>query len=75
MATLTLEIEDKEVKFFKEMLKRFSFVHLKKAELDEDTDEQVMENLRQGIKEMRLIERGKLKGTPFKDFLKELDAV
>ena len=72
MATLTLEIQDKKLKFFKDIIKNFSFVKIQETESDEDTDEQVIENIRQGVKEMRLVEQGKMKSRPAREFLKEL---
>lgn len=73
MTTITLEIEDSKLKFFKDLLKHFSFVKIREEVLDEDSDEEVIANIKQGIKEMRLIEEGKMKSTPFNEFLKELD--
>ena len=73
MATLVLEIENKKLKFFKDLIQNFSFVKVQETELDEDSDEQVIANIRQGVKELRLVEQGKMQGTSFKDFLKELD--
>ena len=73
MATLVLEIEDKKLRFFKDLIRHFSFVKIQQEDLDEDTDEQVRENIRQGVREMRLGEQGKKKSTPFSEFLKELD--
>ena len=75
MATLTLEVQDKKLKFFKDLIKNFSFVKVQQEEVDGDTDEQIRENIRQGVKEMRLVEQGKMKSTPFDEFLKELDEV
>ncbi|MFN3851248.1 MAG: hypothetical protein ACK4NY_17565 [Spirosomataceae bacterium] len=75
MTTITLEIEDSKLKFFKDLLKNFSFVKIKEEVLDEDSDEDVIANIKQGIKEMRLVEDGKMKSTPFNEFLKELDGV
>lgn len=75
MATLILEIEDKKLKFFKDLIKHFSFVKIQEAELDEDTDEQVIENIREGVKELKLVLEGKKKSTPFHEFLEELDEV
>lgn len=72
MATLILEVENKKLKFFKDLIKHFSFVKLQTDELDEDTDEQVIANIRQGVKEMRLIEQGKMTSRPAREFLKEL---
>ncbi|GHB84766.1 hypothetical protein [Persicitalea jodogahamensis] len=73
MATLILEVQDKKLKFFKDLIRHFSFVTIRDSDPCEDTDEQVIENIRAGVKEMRLVEQGKMKSTPFKEFLKELD--
>ena len=73
MATLTLEIKDEKLKFFKDLIQNFLFV--KVQESDGDSDEQILENIRQGVKELRLVEEGKMKSTPFDKFLKELDEV
>lgn len=73
MAKLTLEIEDKKLEFFKDIIRHFSFVKIKETELGEDTDEQVRKNIREGVKELKLVLEGKKKATPFKEFLKELD--
>ena len=72
MATLILEVQEKKLKFLKDILEHFSFVTIRDAELEEDTDEQVIENIRQGVKEMRLVEQGKVKSRPAREFLKEL---
>ena len=73
MATLILEVQDKKLKFLKDILRHFSFVRIQDGELEEDTDEQVIENIREGVREMRLVEQGKAKSTPFNEFLEELD--
>ncbi len=39
---------------------------------DEPTKEKILANIRQGLKEVQLIEQGKMKATPLKDFLNEL---
>lgn len=72
MATITVDVQDKKLKFFKELLNQLSFVKIREDEPDEDTDEQVIANIRQGIKEMRLVEQGKMKSRPAREFLKEL---
>ena len=72
MATLVLEIENKKLKFFKDLIQNFSFVRVQETELDEDTDEQVIANIRQGVKELRLVEQGKMKSRPAREFLREL---
>lgn len=72
MATLVLEVQDKKLKFLKDILRHFSFVRIQDDEFEEDTDEQVIENIREGVKEMRLVEQGKVKSRPAREFLKEL---
>lgn len=73
MATITVEVQDKKLKFFKELLNQLAFVKIREGEFDEDTDEQVIANIREGVRQIRLVEQGKMKATPIKDFLKELD--
>lgn len=41
-------------------------------EYKEPTKEEILENIRQGLKEVKLIEEGKLKSRPAKDFINEL---
>jgi hypothetical protein len=50
-------------------------VKIKEVEHDEDSDEAVMANIKNGIEEIRLVEQGKMKATPVRDFLKELDEI
>jgi hypothetical protein len=75
MAKLTLEIEDKKLKFFKDLVQHFSFVKITEPEREEDTDEQVRENIRTSVNELKEVLEGKVNAQPFEDFLKELDEV
>lgn len=75
MAILTLEIKDNKFQFFKDLISNFRFVKIKEVEHDEDSDEEVMANIKNGIEEIRLVEQGKMKATPVRDFLKELDEI
>ncbi len=79
MATITLEVPDQEVPFFEGLVQRLSFpVKIRKTELDadaaedEDTDDEVIANIKEGVRQMRLIEQGKMKSRPAREFLKEL---
>lgn len=72
MATLIIEIEDKKLKFFKELLQNLPFVKMREILPDEDTNEQVIANISQGIKEMQLVEQGKMKSRPAREFLQDL---
>lgn len=69
MKEVTIKIPENKYTFFMELVKSLGFVQV---EEEEDTKEEVIANLRQGFKEMELIKQGKLKGTPFNDFLDEL---
>jgi len=75
MAILTLEIKDNKFQFFKDLISNFRFVKIKEVEHDEDSDEAVLANIKNGIEEIRLVEQGKMKATPVRDFLKELDEI
>lgn len=75
MATVILDVDDKKLRFFKEMIRHFSFVTIQETSLDGDTDEYVIESVREGVREMRLVEQGKAKSTPFDEFLTELDEI
>ncbi|WP_028664499.1 hypothetical protein [Runella zeae] len=72
MATLLVEIEDKKLKLFKELLQSLPFVKMREIYPNEDTDEQVISNIRQGIQEMRLVENGEQKSRSAREFLKDL---
>lgn len=72
MAKLTLEIEDKNLKFFKDLVQHLSFVKISEQELAEDTDEEVRENLRAAAVELKEVLEGKKKSRPAREFLNEL---
>ncbi|WP_157626957.1 hypothetical protein [Spirosoma luteum] len=72
MATITLEIDDEKLPFFNDLIKHFTFVTIQETELDEDTDEQVKENIREGIKNMHLVEQGQSESRPAREFLTKL---
>ncbi len=71
MKEIVLKVPDREYSFFMKLIKSLGFVDIK--EVDEgDSKEAIVENLKQGFKEMQLIKDGKLKTTSAKDFLNEL---
>lgn len=71
MATITVEVEDTELGFLRELLAKFPFVKISE-DVDEDSDEAVRANVREGVRELSLIEGGKLKTRSARDFLNEL---
>lgn len=72
MTQITLNIKDSKVGFFLELIKNFDFVKVEKQDYIEPSKDEIKENIKQGLKEVRLIEQGKMKATPLKDFLDEL---
>jgi len=69
MRQVTLNIADSKFEAFLEFIKTLDYV---KVEEDGDSEEEIVANLKQGFKEMKLYKEGKLKGTPLNDFLNEL---
>jgi hypothetical protein len=71
MRHVTVYTTDKEYNHFLELAKSLSYV--KKIETDDEpTKEEIIENLKEGFKEMKLLKKGKLKTTSLKDFIDEL---
>lgn len=64
-----LDIKDSKADFIMQLLKSFSFV---KAEPLSPYKAKVFNSLKESINEMKLIEKGKLKGISGKDLLNEL---
>ena len=68
MTQITLQIPENKISFFMELIKNFDFVKVKEV----SAKEKIKENIKQGLKEVALIEQSKMKATPLKDFLDEL---
>ena len=56
--------------FFMELISNLDFIKIE--EQPGDTKDSVVKNLKQGIKEIKLIQQGKLNGRPEKELLNEL---
>jgi len=75
-----LKIQEDKLKFFRELIRNLDFVQEEKVEdsdsgdeeYREPTKEEIKENIRQGLREVKLIEEGKMKSRPAKEFLDEL---
>jgi len=71
MRHITVYIDEKEYNHFLELTKHLSYV--KKIETDEEpSKEEIINNLKEGLKEVQLYKKGKLNTTSAKDFLNEL---
>jgi len=71
MKQVTLNINDNKYLFFMELVKSLDFVQIENVD-DGDSKEEIVANLTQGIKELKLYKEGKLKTTSAKEFLDEL---
>ena len=72
MKQVTVQIPDKKYEMFMALLRSISFVKKIKAEDNEPTKEEILDGIKQALKEVNLIKKGKLKPTLLKDFLNEL---
>lgn len=66
---LLLDIKDSKASFIMELLKNFKFV--KASPLTSEKAE-ILEGIKTAVEEMKLINEGKLKGTPAKELIHEL---
>jgi len=56
-----------------ELVNNFKFIKIEKTiDADEMSKEEILKGIHQGLKEVQLIEQGKMEATPLKDFLDEL---
>jgi len=72
MTQLILKVNDSKVSFFLELIKNFDFVKVENEDSIEPTKDEIKKSIKQGLKEVQLIEQGKMKATPLKEFLNEL---
>ena len=73
METLIVKIKNKnKIAFTKELLSSFSFLEIEKEKKKEDNTTKRKKALLQGLKELKLVEDGKLKAKPATELLKEL---
>ena len=69
--SLNLNINRNKLPFFFELINNFDFVKIE-AEDIEPSKEEILASIKQGLEEVKLIEQGKLKSKPLKQFLNEL---
>jgi len=70
MKQVVLNIPDNKFSFFMELLKSFRYVKVEKY--TDTSNEEIIEGIKKGLNEVKLIEKGKMKSTPLKEFLNEL---
>lgn len=67
MKQVILNIKEGKYKFFMELVKSLDFVQIEKE--TGDSKEEIVANLTQAFKELKLYKEGKLKGIPAKELL------
>jgi hypothetical protein len=72
MAQVVLDIKENRIGFFLELIKNFDFVQINSTDSYEPSKEEIEENIKQGLKELNLIEKGSLKTRSAKEFLNEV---
>ena len=70
MKQITINIPDSKYSFFLELIQNLGLEKVKEEPVE--TNQEALEGLEQGFKEVKLIQEGKMKGTPLKKFLDEL---
>ncbi|MGB3586469.1 MAG: hypothetical protein WBA23_08020 [Tunicatimonas sp.] len=68
MKQVTLNVPDNQYTFFMELVRKLGLEPVEEA----GSEQQVLQGIAQGIREVKQIEEGTRKGTPLKDFLDEL---
>jgi len=71
MTQVTLQIQDNKLPLFLELASNLKFI--KKVEVEQEpTKLEILHGLRDAVEELNLINAGKKKAVPLKDFLNEL---
>ncbi len=70
MRQVTVKIPDHMYSFFLELVKKLGLEKVKEEPVDPSN--KALKGLEQGFREVKLIQEGKMKGTPLKEFLNEL---
>ena len=72
MRQLTIEVQDSKYKFILEVLHSFDFINVKETKGVSHEKETSLLNIVRGMQEAILVQKGKVKSRPAKDFLNEL---
>lgn len=69
MKRVLLNVKEKKFNFFMELVKSLDFVEVHN---EEDSKESILQNIKQGLEEVKLTKQGKLKTTSAKEFFNEV---
>ncbi len=68
MKQVVLNIKDEKYQFFMELVKNLDFVLVDKG----DSKNDILQNIKKGLEEVKLAKQGKLETTSINDFLNEV---
>ena len=69
---IILTVSPHKYDFLMELLQTFDFVKVEQKEYEGDSREEIIDNLQQTAKDLKLIREGKLEGRPAEELLNEL---
>jgi hypothetical protein len=69
---IVLNVTARKYDFLMELLRNFDFVKVVEEENDGDSREEIIANLKQTAKDLKLLQEGKLKTRPARELLEEL---
>ena len=69
---IVLNVMPRKYDFLMELLQNFNFVKVVEEENDGDSREEIIANLKQTAKDLKLLKAGKLETRPLNEFLNEL---
>ena len=69
MKQITLNIPDNQYSFFLELVQKLGLKKVKEETID--SQQEVLQGIAQGLREVKRIEEGKMSGTPLREFLNE----
>ena len=70
---VTLDIKDSKAAAFLNFVKSLDFIHIQsKEDYEEPTKQEILDSIRQGMKEVQLHKEGKIELQSARDFLNEL---
>lgn len=75
MKEVIVQVPDQKLEFFMELIENLDFTakdYNQNIDSEGDTKEEIVKNLTEGFKEMKLFKEGHSKGTPLKELLNEL---
>jgi hypothetical protein len=70
MKQITLNIPENMYSFFNELIQKLGLEKVK--EVSTESEEEILAGIEQGLKEVKMIEAGKIKGKALQNFLNEL---